>query len=601
MWFSHSGFSLITIILTLPTSKCSSIWDGIFLDADITFIFISECSKLLDSDSAYFHSVLISNSYTPLRHIVLCETLSDFHLPIEVDSLHGFAHRESKKSARHRALVIPLIRTRRLETGYLTCEILLHHVIKEFRPHHVFGKLDLSSPNVECIQHAAVLIGTAKLVVFDDSLTSPLLIPCLTCEPIRFLQLSTYSSSEIGTSWDAQNRNMHKYSVSYATLEKSLQNSACYAPYSHCTNSLDADFCLVLGIAEKYNLTLLKKYGTDSIADFHPNRSFGGVLSYRINYVETFYYIYKASFTYVNFLTITNPPSPTNEVTPFDWETWLCLLLSVVGLAGFLTLLELMGGCRNNWILVMVEKLITVASILLGQVGDSAAYRQCKVTLILLAFWLFGYLILMANLYQGSIYSCLAVLTPPDTPRGVRDLINWDILTVARDPFYHFESRSTKSSLLDYIIPTLLSSGIQSPEFTNFLTRFQEKVVGINDESAGKIMNRIVTENSTKTYPSIAIFLYEIDFDFVTKVYKLIRNRHVVLNRGESPFRNLELRLGDRNLLTPYFARDYGRISETGLWKVWLQVKRVGEVLKNSSLSTVNRNTLRRCKPPLGT
>lgn len=590
MRFPHWQFSLLAMISTLLISKSWGISDKFFLDADITFIFVSECSKLLDIDSnfPYFHSVRILNSYTPLRQITLCESPIDFHLPTEIESLHDFSHRETGKSARHHTLFIPLNQPRLLVSGYLTCEILLHLVTKEFRPDHVFGKVDLSR-DIDCIKRAAVLIGTAKLAIFDDNLTSPLLIPCLTCEPLSFLQLLTFSPTEIYKRWNLLNKNMHKYSVSYSTLAESLVNSACSIPYVNSTNSLDPDFCLVLAIVQKYNLTLIRKYGTDSIADFHPHRNFGGVLSYRINYIETFYHIYKVSLSYVNFLTITNPPSPASGVatfvTPFDRETWICLLLTIIGLAGFLTYLEFIKVSRNYWLVTALEKLITVTSILLGQVGDTAgkAYRRGKVTLVILTLWLFGYLVLMANIYQGSIYSCLTVLIPPPTPHGVHDLIDWDILIVARDPFYNFVSGSTKSSLLDYIIPNLLSSGAQTPKFTKFLTGFQQKVVDINDNSAGTMLNKIITENTTKKYPSIAIFLYEMDFDFVLKVYKFVGNRRVVLNRGESPFRNLELRIGDTNLLTPYFSRDYVRMREAGLDKVWLHVKRVGEVLKKFS------------------
>lgn len=116
----------------------------------------------------------------------------------------------------------------------------------------------------------------------------------------------------------------------------------------------------------------------------------------------------------------------------------------------------------------MADKVIVVSCIFLGQVGESSgtSYRTRKVALILITIWLFGYFFLVVNYYQGSIYSCLAVHLPPQTPRGVEELIELDLRMVALYA-YVADDKSNKFFLLENVIPELINSTIQNPFFSS--------------------------------------------------------------------------------------------------------------------------------------
>lgn len=143
---------------------------------------------------------------------------------------------------------------------------------------------------------------------------------------------------------------------------------------------------------------------------------------------------------------------------------------------------------------------MVVTCILLGQVGESTGkgYRSGKIVLVLFTIWFFGNFVLMTNLYQGSMYSSLAVLKPKTPPSGVYDLVNWDIPLVSLDMVYDYKSGSTKTILVDYIIPALMSSGGKDSELSKFLSKLKANFVYAKtktEQSTGKALNlRKLTE-----------------------------------------------------------------------------------------------------------
>lgn len=205
---------------------------------------------------------------------------------------------------------------------------------------------------------------------------------------------------------------------------------------------------------------------------------------------------------------VTDPELPSNEVTtfisPLDVGTWSCLGFSITAIAGFLTVLANTKDGWTGFVATVTLKAFVVTSILLGQVGDSTrkVYRAKKVVIVLLIFWFCGNLLLMANLYQGSIYSCLAVPFPPKTPSGVMDLVHWDIPVVAMDVLYNGESKSVHSYLIDFSIPELLKDNGLSPQFRDFLEKLQPKLLswsasrGTNGvKNSDRKLNEIASNN----------------------------------------------------------------------------------------------------------
>lgn len=174
----------LTLIIYVALSTVSaSIWkNNIFQEADLTFIFTSSCSDLINSevlDVPYFHPIRRANSYTPLRHLVLCHTSRDIQLPHMLKNNLG--NPNLQKSSRPHAIFIPLGKSiGPTSETYFKCERLISHSARVFRPEFIFSHTAISLDAV-CYARAAELIGTAKLLLFEYCSGSfNFFIPCLT-------------------------------------------------------------------------------------------------------------------------------------------------------------------------------------------------------------------------------------------------------------------------------------------------------------------------------------------------------------------------------------------------------------------------------------
>lgn len=564
---------------------CSGAWRDVFLDADLTFIFAPKCSKMVDKDAdwSHFKAVIAGNPFTPLRHIVICHTQSDFLPPDWGNTLQAYVYQKTEKSLRFKSVFVRLEATPQSTavSGYIKCEYLIIILSEIFRQEYIFGRT-VRDRDAICFKRAAQIVGSAKLILLEGSHTLPdVFIPCLTCNPITFKQLKILSFSSIRQSWDAQNRDMRKY---LAFFQGSI-NVTCGPFHRGYLKSEFPEFCPVATIAEKYNLTLLQDTGHHKL--LFSLRSFGLVIFPRLNNIGLRDIIYVVRFNSINFVTVTNPPIMAGGietfVSPFDPETWACLLISVISVAIFLT----WSGWKNGDSLssfagTMVDKIITVTCVFLGYVGDSTGkeYRSRKIVIMLITLWLFGNFILMTNIYQGSIYSLLTILVPPQTPSGVKDLLNWDIPLIAMDTVYHPITKTHRSYILDHIIPELIFASRKNSKLINFVTKFGSKVLSINDAPVSNMVDKTILENSSRTHHTIALLGAEETLADVMKQVKFFGNRRGVQNKGDSPFRIVEVKVGIRNLLAPYFAKEWGRMREAGLNQMWKKVHRTSLFLE---------------------
>lgn len=551
-----------------------SVWNGKFVESDLTFIFSPNCDKLLDvaASMPYFHDIIQENSYTPLRHIVLCQTRSRHHYPNGFNLRKWYDYNGTMKSARNKVLFAPLeaIKGSNPASVEYKCVFLIYIADRVFHQEFVFGRTNRPLAKA-CLQRHAQFLGTVKLVLFEESHTSLHFIPRLTCSPITFSQLETISLPHIQQAWDAENTNLHEYLIFVTTPVI----AKCGLLYEGFLKLQDTDFCPVSTIAEKYNLTVLEFNRRMIVFD---EKSFGVPLFSMFNQISLTDVVNQLDFMLINFITVTSLPSPANGLatflSPFDLETWCCLVTSVISTAGFLqfVLYRPVNPCKLTCrVSKMAENMITVFSIFLGQVGNSfrRAYRVGKIALLLVTLWLFGNLILINNYYQGSIYSCLAVLFPPQTPGGIEELRDLDIPIVAMNLFAKTGTNSLNTFLVDEIIPKLIHSDIQTPKFVKLLTKFQTKVLSYNDKSVSGMVKKMLYENSTLPYPMVALFVMKDTLERIVKLVKFSKNRYIVGNKGTSPFRVFALRTGSRNLLVPYFAKEWRRLQESGLTEMW--------------------------------
>lgn len=425
---SSSWIYLLSFFLLKIKAEYFNIWSGVFLDADITFIFTPDCSNLLEigRNFQYFEAVSAHNPYTPIRCIILCRTTSALQHQQGSKSLEIFRYRGTEKSARLKAIFLPLDVTSGYNEifGELQCEYLIKMSDRVLRQEYIFGHI-FSYRDINCFKRAAKLNRGVRLIGFGNGVNSSIFIPCLTCAQDTLNYLQQVSLGNIKQAWDSLNRDMHKFLI----YVRNPVNAKCGVDSKGFVNLKQPEFCVSATIAEKYNLTLLQFKGVDKV--FLSDRSFGFGIVKMINETKLAEFVYTVTFDPMKFITVTNPSSPASSVTtfvsPFDPATWICILISIISVAEFLTFLKCRGTRHaQNFATTFIDKVMTVTFIFLGNVGESSrkAYRSRKISLLLVTIWLFGYLVLMLNFYQGTIYSCITVPLPPPTPRGFEDLVN---------------------------------------------------------------------------------------------------------------------------------------------------------------------------------
>lgn len=531
----------------------------------------------MDIEFPYFQVIREDNSYTPLRYFELQQSiLSTNDANAYRNHVRAHRYRDTEKSARPRIVFIDM----------KSCNHLFLFTGLPFRQEVIFGYYR-SQNDLSCLSTHVFFLGTMKLVLFQDGITLSLLVPCLTCDPITFSKIRTLTLRGIRKSWDAQNIGLHQYIV---FLDKPVQGK-CDLLQDELAMLTNFNFCTAATIAERYNLTLLRAKSRE-VADVMRNNdnSFGHSILVDFDYIPRYLFTYfEPYFRSVNFLTITNPPSARSGIVtfvlPFELEIWWHLLVSVISVAGILTFSAWAGGGRDDGIpmkteglwreagfyaAAMAEKVITVTFIFLGQVGDSSGrtYRKGKVAIIVFTIWFFGNLFLMVNYYQGSIYSCIAVLYPPRTPGGVEELVDFDIPIVDTGTYTTFNG-TKETNLHDVVLPKLIPSVSQNPKLYQLLTRFKAKLLSINDMYVREMLHKIVNENSARTYPLLVLFMFRDDFAYFVRANNYLGNRYIVHNRGESPFQVVHYKSGQTNLFTPYLARGLRRMQEFGLTHRW--------------------------------
>lgn len=381
-----SIFSLATIFTLTPCSVFANIWHNAFIDADLYFIFTPEYFNSVvdfENEFPYFHPVIANNAYTPLRLELLYHTMYKIKHPQE-------NYNNLENSSRYKCIFVSLESTKGEEQK---CENLLNLAGISLRQEYIYGYLN--SQNDECRELAAINIGSARLVIFQFSLPSHILVPCLTCDTSapNIIPINTISHRDIQKSWDLQNRNMHKFAVlGYVSV-----NSTCSIFINGFVNFkyVNTNICPMAAIGHKYNLTGLKYGVGEKLLENFKNRNFGLVATSGTNELNLFTYsIHQVSYTYINFVTITNPPSASVGVetfsSPFDTGTWACLLVSILTILVFLMYLDANQINAVDFLPVLAGKLIVILSILLGQVDESMgkAYRTGKAAFVIIILWL---------------------------------------------------------------------------------------------------------------------------------------------------------------------------------------------------------------------
>lgn len=595
--------SLVFVIITIFSFSCTA-WKDLFHHADLTFVFTPSNNKFIDVDSdfPYFVAVRDDNPYTPLRHFVLNQSTFSANDPTNLTLYQTkYGYRIMEKSARPKAIFVSLIPFTSWEEK---CYNLIQTSGRWFRQEFVFAHYH-NYNDLLCLNWHVRTLGEVKLTLFQEGVPTFLFVPCLTCDIFKLSKIRWLSLPHIRQEWDAQNTDFHKY---LAFMQMPIEGK-CYINLEGLDKFIDFDFCSVAAISERRNVTLLHYSSDDMLND---RRSLGLVLFAGFEHDDSYAYnLHQIRMHTIHFITITNPPSPAGGVetfvTPFEPDTWWVLLATVISVAGFFTFStyhEARTGAKTCLFLktwtylprLMADNTITVSILFLGQNNDS---RKGNMGFVIVIVWLFGNFVLMVNYYQGSIYSCFTVLFPPTTPRGLDELIDYNIPMIAMDSYDTFNG-SRYTHLQDIVIPELISNANQNSSFFKLISKFQAKLLSINDNSVRAMYKKITRENSTRSHPMLTIFLFKDLFQSWTKFHKHLGNRHIVGASGASIFQVIFYTAGYNNLFSPYIAKDLRKLQESGLTQTWENLKSIHDTLRYKKLLSARGKYFRVVQDTLG-
>lgn len=142
------------------------------------------------------------------------------------------------------------------------------------------------------------------------------------------------------------------------------------------------------------------------------------------------------------------------------------------------------------------------------------------------------------------------------------------------------------SFLKTILIPRLLWRVGESSEFTKLhnemLIKLQEKISPIGNGSIFLTLKKYSHENFTGIAPTVAVLLVNKMLEHYAGLIKLAGNRYVFICKAESPFRVTEFRVGFKNLIFAYVAKEWGRLHESGLGGMWEKMVRIGSALNKT-------------------
>ncbi|OXA48872.1 hypothetical protein Fcan01_16808 [Folsomia candida] len=202
--------------------------------------------------------------------------------------------------------------------------------------------------------------------------------------------------------------------------------------------------------------------------------------------------IYDGELATIDFAIVTQFPHAENSIlgvfTPFEGAIWWSILFSCIGIS---LILQFQGkGLPNNFSgLRSIRDFIMVQSLLFGQAIADEIIKSVKnkqVARPLLAIWFFVCYLLMENLYQGSIYSDLTVVHPPNVPKTVRELVASNMTIITTSQMYITSKTSNAlertSILKQSIIPEILKKNF-SKKVNKFMKKMNSQIDYIHDSA----------------------------------------------------------------------------------------------------------------------
>jgi hypothetical protein len=355
-------------------------------------------------------------------------------------------------------------------------------------------------------------------------------------------------------------------------------------------------------LGEKYNFTTHsepwwnehlshKLVGTIQFSVLVANRSLESIQKYSAA-------VYDIDVKKYSFAIITQFPSNSASLetyfSPFDIPTWVILLFSVFSVA---LLFHLEGivhskiSKSNTRRTFSTHYFFITLSACLSQVNENffkiLHSRGSTISPKIFIGWLFACYILMENVYQGSIFSCLTIAIPSRVPGTLQELADSSLFSVTTS--YHLESRGSNqflaySTLKTAAIPTAISSWAAEHQFSKLLTKLNQSIVFISiqttfidrvnftrDISAFRPLSN-EKNDSMLTESSFAIFDLEDDLGEILDCIKILGKRYVVKSRDDTRLESGILSIGRNNFLSTHFHQGLRHLVQSGIKGWWNEI-----------------------------
>lgn len=441
------------------------------------------------------------------------------------------------------------------------------------------------------------IVTTAKAVKFGTEHPQELRVYCIPCR--SFVSYNATNGTnilhDIDVIWDSWNtKDLRKH---YLESDTGDGEETCSLKLRNFINGCNAGVCSVPEMRKKFNATLLYTPYVRRVPRPFPHDRMGAIFFRWMVNPKAHEFLssngYWASFViwrHFSFVVVINRPGPMEGLksfsAPLDGPMWVLLLLSSLAKTAVLQVIQVLLKDKRNWGMKVVNNFLNLISIHLGQVGGNVlkVFGVPEITAgsVLLPVWFFSCYILMANVYQGSIFTFLAVPLIPEVPTDLEALVesNLPIMTntYSRVQVDYRDSSILKEDLIPELVKVVrnkkLLTELDKNLFYVMSPRRDFDVLASNISYLRDVSSQNVTM-STKS--SFAIMNKPSDLALLTGLMRLIDAKTVskfIVAKSDgtgfdTPFSQFECHPALRNFFHVRIVTLVRQLEESGMFERW--------------------------------
>lgn len=292
-------------------------------------------------------------------------------------------------------------------------------------------------------------------------------------------------------------------------------------------------------------------------------------------------------------------------VMPLDLYTWSACIVCFTLVAIFLSRIGIKEGGKNKTsIFNFIQYWQWILSCLSAQYhGTPNVLRLLPnfpifVIICVLSFYLLG-----TVFYQGSMYSSLVAVSPPDIPSTLESVVDSKIQIITTSSSVDPEDTSRRISLLKYITNEDVNNiTINSTRLLHILMKFKEMPNFIYSEPESHFVvgldisarNDIHFENNVfkQVMDTFAIINLDYELDNFFSGIK-VKNNPYINRHIEEPIFFLEMPISiTRGFISSAIIEGFGQLEQSGIYRLWLDLG-IKKAFMENILDKTSKNVYR--------